>query len=272
MLQIGLNQMTVPTMSVGAFLRLAKSLGCDGVECRDDLEAALFDGMPPQDMRAMTRKQGLRLFGLAEVYGFNAPHSEILDKAAQLIQTAQSAGAEGVALIPMIGTAPIDRARQRAMLRSAIKRLTPLFAGSGVRGFIEPLGFGNSTLRFKSDVVDALRDLDAIENFALIHDTFRHHLAGESAVFGAETAMVHVSGVAASARQATALVDADRGLVGADDRLDNINQLNTLLNAGYTGPMSIEAFAPDVHKMTDPAAALAGSIAFIADKLDGVPA
>ena len=53
----------------------------------------------------------------------------------------------------------------------------------------------------------------------------------------------------------------------ADDRLTNLTQLRALNIAGAHCPASFECFAPEVHAMTDPMPALAGSFAFIADQM-----
>jgi len=68
------------------------------------------------------------------------------------------------------------------------------------------------------------------------------------------------------------MTDAHRVLVDANDRLGNITQLQTLKAQGYTGPASFECFAPQVHDMTDPSAALAGSISFITSQMTAAAA
>lgn len=128
----------------------------------------------------------------------------------------------------------------------------------GVVRLIEPLGFANASLRFKEDVAHALDRLGGPACFALIHDTFHHAVSGEAAVFAELTQVVHVSGVTRDALL-DRLRDADRGL-GA------MAQMARLKAAGYRGPFSIEAFAPDVHALEHPKAALLATIAFMSDQ------
>ena len=66
--------------------------------------------------------------------------------------------------------------------------------------------------------------------------------------------------------------DEHRVLVDAEDRLGNIAQIEALEAAGYAGPISFEPFAPEVHALADPAAALAGSFKFISSRLAGMAA
>ena len=49
----------------------------------------------------------------------------------------------------------------------------------------------------------------------------------------------------------------------ADDRLGNIAQIQALLRGGYTGFLSFEPFAPEVHGLADPAEALRRSMDLI---------
>ena len=61
--------------------------------------------------------------------------------------------------------------------------------------------------------------------------------------------------------------DADRVLVDGNDRLGNVEQITELLRGGYIGPLSFEAFSPDVHALIDPKEALSRSIHFIENEI-----
>ena len=67
MLPIGLNHMTVPHLSAYDLLELAASLGCAGVELRNDLGKPLFDGEDALQFGAKAKQAGQRIFALAEV-------------------------------------------------------------------------------------------------------------------------------------------------------------------------------------------------------------
>ena len=60
------------------------------------------------------------------------------------------------------------------------------------------------------------------------------------------------------------MLDAHRVLVDAADRLENLPQVARLLALGYAGPFSFEPFAAEVHDRTDIEAALADSMAHVA--------
>ena len=75
---------------------------------------------------------------------------------------------------------------------------------------------------------------------------------------------MHISGVTEPALAVDQMLDGHRVLVDADDRLENAAQIRALLEGGYDGPFSFEPFAPEVHQLADPKAALKASIDHLA--------
>lgn len=272
MLTFGLNHMTVPGVSSDALASLASTLGCAGVEYRNDLGRAFFESNSPAHAAEVARRNGQRILALAEVKAFNDPRGDGERQARRLVKLAQDCGAEGVALIPKMDAAPTPRRLQTQALKGALERLLEVFEGSGICGLIEPLGFANSTLRFKGDVAEVLHAMGSPECFGLIHDTFHHHLAETDSLHPELTRLVHISGVDDPEPRLGALTDADRVLIGADDRLANVAQLRALHEHGYCGVASFEAFSPKIHDLSDPVPALAGSIEFLSSQIAGLPA
>jgi 2-keto-myo-inositol isomerase len=156
---------------------------------------------------------------------------------------------------------------RQAHLRVALKALKPMLEDHGLVGLVEPLGFEICALRYKSEAVEAIEALGAAGQFKLVHDTFHHHLAHGGPIFPAMTGMVHISGVSDQQVSVAEMTDAHRILVDAADRLGNVAQIAALAKAGYTGPISVEAFAPEVHALADPARAIAASFEFIRSEL-----
>jgi len=263
MFAIGLNHKTMPRASTFSVLDAACDMGCVGVELRNDLAVPLFDAQAPEAVRDAAARQGLRILALAEVYGFNDNSEKTRAQVQELIDLAKGCGAEAIALIPRIEDTPVPRSIQRDRLRASLVALRPMIEQSGIIGLIEPLGFANSSLRFKADVRAVLNDLQNPACFSLIHDTFHHALAGEAQVFAKETKMVHISGVSDPTIEIAAMTDAHRGLVDGHDRLGNIKQIAALRAQGYDGPFSHEAFSADVHALEDPVAQITKSTKFI---------
>ena len=62
------------------------------------------------------------------------------------------------------------------------------------KGFVEPLGFAECSLRSKKMAIQAIRE-SGQDVYRLVHDTFHHFLGPDDRIFPAETGIVHISGV-----------------------------------------------------------------------------
>ncbi len=259
--------MSAPGLRWDAFLALAESLGCDGVEFRDDLPGPVFGGDDPERVRGSAREAGLRVLALAEVTAFNSWSDRKRAEAAALMRTASGCGAEAVILIPRCDGFGCGNGERQANLRVALRELAPMLVEHQLVGLVEPLGFELCSLRHKSEAVDAIEALGLAGRFRLIHDTFHHALAGGGPVFAEHTGIVHVSGVTDPRLALHEMLDGHRILVDVRDRLGSAAQVKELMRAGYAGPVSIEAFAASVHALHDPAKELARSFEFIFSNL-----
>ncbi len=267
--QFALNHMTAPRLDCRRFIDLAASLGCVGVELRNDLAdkklsgAAFFDGETPEAIGDYARAKGLRLLGLSEAYGFNSWSDAMRAKVQLLIDQAVASGAETISLIPRNDAPKWSDSERLAALRQALSEILPMLEKAGMVALVEPLGFATSSLRSKAEAVEAIEAVGGIGRFKLVHDTFHHHLAGGGAVFAEHTGIVHISGVVDPTLTPEEMQDGHRILVDARDRLGNVAQMRELMEAGYDGAFSYEAFSPEVHAMTDAATAIGESCAFI---------
>jgi 2-keto-myo-inositol isomerase len=263
MTQFALNHMTVARLTYVQLLDLAAALGCVGVEVRNDLPQALFDGIDPATAGAMARAKGLRLLAVAEVKRFNDWSATKAAEALALMQIAQAAGAEAVSLIPRNDNLGMGNGERQAALRVALKALLPMLEDHGLLGMVEPLGFEICALRYKSEAVEGIEGIGGTGRFRLVHDTFHHTLAHGGPLFPQHTGIIHISGVTDRTVTTGQMTDAHRVLVDRDDVLGNAAQIAALQAAGYTGPVSYEAFSPDVHALADPQAALRASMAHL---------
>jgi 2-keto-myo-inositol isomerase len=266
-MHFAINHMTVPRLSFRDLVELAARLGCAGIEVRNDLPQPLFDGMDPAAAGDLVRAHGLRLLSVAEVKRFNDWSADKAAEALDLIGIARAAGAEAVSLIPRNDGLGLGNGERQAALRVVLKALHPMLEDHDLIGLVEPLGFEICALRFKSEAVEVIETLGATGRFRLVHDTFHHVLAQEETFFPAHTGLIHISGVTDPTLSLAQMADTHRGLVEGGDRLGNIEQIARLAAAGCTGPVSFEAFAPQVHASTTAEADLAASIQFIREGL-----
>lgn len=263
-----LNHMTTANLRYDQVLSLASKLGCIGVEFRNDLPRALFDADAPERVRSLAKDANLRILGISEVKMFNVWSDARREEAAALIEIATEIGAESISLIPRCDGQGLGNGERQANLRVALRELLPMIRDAGLVGLVEPLGFEHSSLRLKEEAMDAIDGVGGRSIFKLVHDTFHHKLANETAFFCEDTGIVHVSGVVDSVVSVREMQDYHRILVDADDRLGNIAQLREMIKQGYTGSVSYEAFSPLVHDETNPFEAIKTSIEFIAHALE----
>lgn len=263
MVGFAINHMSVPRLSWEELLNTAGNLGCVGVEFRNDLDTPLFAGATPDQVAAAVRLKGLRVVGLSQVYPFNAFTDAIRDEVAALITMAKACGAETISLIPRNdGTGGADGERQDN-LRLALREIRPLLEQSDMVALVEPLGFERSSLRSKAETIEAIEAVGGAAQYKIVHDTFHHFIAGETEFFPEWTGIIHVSGVVDPSLAASEMEDEHRVLVDRHDRLGNVEQIAALRAGGYTGAVSMEAFSPETHALTDPEGALDASFEFM---------
>ena len=267
MTQFALNHMTAPGLGFEALISLASSLKCVGVEFRNDLGGALFDGVAPGEVKRLAQSAHIRILSLAELKAFNDWSDEKAQEALSLMGIARDCGAEGVSLIPRADGGRLDKEDRISDLTRSLDALLPMLEAFDLVGMIEPLGFERSNLRLKEEAVEVMESLGSSHRFKLVHDTFHHALAGGGSVFASHTGLVHVSGVEDQRPQFEQMTDDHRVLVGSKDRLGNVAQIEDLMAQGYSGPISMEAFSPEVHALDDPWSALNESFVHLTEAL-----
>ncbi|YBV95826.1 TIM barrel protein [Phyllobacteriaceae bacterium JZ32] len=272
--RFALNHMTVAGLDMAGLFGLARRLGMDEVEIRNDLSEngspAKGDirAVPAGEARRLAREAGVTIISINALQRFNAWTPERAAEAVELADYARESGARALVLVPVNdGTGQADGERQRN-LREALTALKPILAERGLTGLVEPLGFEICSLRSKREAAEAIAYVAGENVFRLVHDTFHHMLAGEDAFFPGLTGLVHISGVADPALAYPEMRDAHRVLVDERDRLGNAGQIRTLLEGGYDGPLSFEPFAQEVHDFQEPEREIAASMAFIRHALE----
>ncbi|MBD9496920.1 TIM barrel protein [Ensifer sp. ENS01] len=263
-LPFALNHMTTPNLLLGDFFELARSLGISSVEIRNDLTGnAILDGTPANDVAALASRNDITIISINALQRFNEWNEARQTEAEELIAYARDCGAKALVLVPVNdGTGQADGERQ-ANLREALSALKPMLETAGIIGLVEPLGFEICSLRSKTEAVEAIKAVEGVKTFRLVHDTFHHHLAGERAVYPEMTGLIHISGVTDERVAVSDLRDSHRVLVDHSDLLDNVGQIRRLRAAGYAGQLSFEPFAAEVHGLADPAAAVRQSADYI---------
>ncbi|TJZ90629.1 xylose isomerase [Paracoccus gahaiensis] len=257
-MRFAINHISAPKLGLAEFFAMTRRLGATEVEIRNDLPDVM-GSMDPAEVRAEAERQGVTILSINALYPFNVWSGDLPDRAVAMADYAQACGARAVVMCPLNDGTEVAFDD----LVAALKAMKPILQERGLTGLVEPLGFPVSSLRRKATAIEAIKAADGEGAYKLMHDTFHHHLAGETEFFPEWTGLVHISGVTDQHVAVEDMLDAHRVLVDGDDRLENLPQIKALLEAGYDGPFSFEPFAAEVHDAADPEAALKDSIGHI---------
>lgn len=259
-MEFAINHIAAPKLSVQDFLAMVRRLGADKVEIRNDIPDVM-NTVTATDVKAAAEAAGVTILSINALYPFNVWSGDLPDRAVAMADYARDCGAQALVLCPLNdGTAVA-----REDLVDALRNMAPILRERGLTGLVEPLGFPISSMRTKAEAVAAIEAADGADVYKLMHDTFHHHLAGETEFFPEWTGLVHISGVTDPDVAVDDMLDAHRVLVDGADRLENLPQIRALRAAGYEGPFSFEPFAEEVHALDDPEAALRQSMAHVTE-------
>lgn len=263
-MRFALNHIVSPDKPLAQFFAMAKSLGCAEVEIRNDMKgAAIADGTPPEAVRDAAAQAGVTIITINALYPFNVWSGEMEERTVKLAGYARACGAKALVMCPLNEGKSVPR----DSLVAGLKGIRPILRDNGLTGLVEPLGFHFSSMRTKAEALSAIRDAGGEDTYKLVHDTFHHHLGGETEFYPAQTGLVHISGVNDPAVAVNDMLDAHRILVDGQDRLGNIAQIKALIATGYKGPFSFEPFSAEVQSLGDHAAALKTSMEHVLNGL-----
>ena len=268
-IKFGFNHMVSPSLTPDELVSAAVRLGAVAIELRNDVgDNSLKDAETARRVGAKAADAGLEVRSVNALYPFNVWNEERGRQTETLARLAAACGATGLVMCPLNeGKMLEDSPEKAAGLRAALSGIRPILEDHGLEGFVEPLGFRVSSLRFKREALAAIDDIGGADVFSLVHDTFHHRGAGETELFAGRTGLVHISGLEDPSISFADMLDGHRVLVGPKDRLGNVEQLRQLYADGYDGVVSFEPFAKAVHGLADPIAAVRDSMAYLREAL-----
>ncbi|AUH64431.1 TIM barrel protein [Paracoccus zhejiangensis] len=257
-MRFAMNHIAAPGLSVEKFFAMARSLGVTEVEIRNDLPDVVGT-IAPDRVKAAAEAAGVTILTINALYPFNLWSGDLPERAERMADYASACGAGALVMCPLNDGRKVAHSR----VVEALDAMKPILTTRGLTGLVEPLGFPVSSLRTKAEAIAAITEAGDDGTYRLLHDTFHHHLSGEVQIYPHRTGLVHVSGVTDPALAVAEMLDEHRVLIDGEDRLDNAGQVRALIDGDYEGPFSFEPFAPEIHALTDPEAALRASIAHL---------
>ncbi|HTX73316.1 MAG TPA: TIM barrel protein [Rectinemataceae bacterium] len=255
--RFSLNRIAAPSVPLRDFFKLALAAGISKVELRNDIGGAdPIDGLEPAEAARLAGDLGIEILTINALQKFNlasvrAKASSDLDS---MLALARAVGCRAIVLCPNNAADDSRSAARRAIeTAEALAEFGPRFMAAGILGYVEPLGFGISSL----DSLVAAQEAIAKSGFScyrIVHDTFHFHIGPEDlSVLGSvlnvsNIGLVHISGVELDIPTGD-YRDAHRILVGPADRMKSREQIRTLEGLGYAGDFSFEPFAAEIQKL-----------------------
>ena len=256
--RVALNRIIYPNLDLQGFMALAAELGLSMVELRNDLpDRRIADGMEPQQVCELTHQYGTSIVSINALQKFNllSHLPAAMEELKDLIELSSAIHCPAIVLCPL--NDKHDKREPQQSFEETVRCLQayqPMFADAGVRGYVEPLGFAESSLASLITAQAAIRESQA-SCYRLVYDTFHHAIGPDSLEqLGVELdigiiGLIHASGVEADLPKER-YRDKHRVLITEADRFQNLEQISFLLQRSYSGPVSLEPFAVEIQNLS----------------------
>lgn len=259
--RFSLNRIISPALSLKEFIDLTADCALEYIELRNDLgDGKIIDNLKPDEVKKMCSDAGLKIATINAIQKFNLPSNfkkaeEEIKRTADLCKVI---GCSAIILCPNNDTNDRRSAEEFiADTAQALSLYSPIFKNAGITGLIEPLGFGECSIRGKKAAIKAITlsgsagctDPGNKECcYKVVHDTFHHYLGTDKEYFPHETGLIHISGVEDDIPDSK-MRDSHRVLVTDKDRIENKKQVRDMDEKGYNGIISFEPFSAGIQKM-----------------------
>jgi 2-keto-myo-inositol isomerase len=255
--KISLNRIICPRLELESFFQFAYDLNVCKVELRNDLPGEkIIDGYASEQVQELSSKYGIQIITINALQHFNLGTMlpQVVEELQTLVTLSTSIGCRAIVLCPhndVNDSRPPEQCFKETV--NALNAFAPLFEDSGLLGYIEPLGFQESSLR---SVMTARKAIQKTEHscYRLVHDTFHYSLSHETFAPISKgydvsyTGLIHVSGVERELPM-NQYRDTHRVFISSADKLNSREQIQKLIALGYTGDISFEPFAEEVQQM-----------------------
>ena len=247
-MKISINHSICPSLSYENFFKLAKDLEIPNVEIRNDLLNLNFDLKAINEISDLKEKYKINVISINALQKFNIWNKERKDELLFLCNAAKKINCKGIVLVPLNSGKYYEEDQRLSLLKNSLNEIGLILSDYAIKGYVEPLGFKSSSLRYKSDVIDLLDTIENKSKFSLVHDTFHHTVAEDKSIYVEHTSIVHISGVKNLVEESYNFTDEMRELIDESDRIKNVEQINFFLKNKFNSFFSIEPFSEKIQE------------------------
>jgi 2-keto-myo-inositol isomerase len=228
--------------------------------------------MPPAKAAELAQRHNIRILSINALQKFNVKAVQDKNQAEleKLLELAAVLHCTAIVLCPNNDTQDHrDAAHRVEETVAALRAFGPAFTKCGIQGWVEPLGFSESSLASIVVASETVRS-SGFGCYRILYDTFHHYLGPDTekdidgSFASSQVGLIHVSGVEAAIPKERCR-DEHRVLLSPSDRVGSREQIARLVSLGYAGDISFEPFSADVQRMSRDtlAAALTDSIEYL---------
>ena len=155
-----LNHIISPNLNLEKFFILSNKLKIKFIEIRNDL--------PKIDLSKIEPINALQKFNIWD----RKREKELL----YLCDFAKKCDVKAIVLVPL-NTGEFTEKNERVnLLNNSLKKINLILNDFNLLGYIEPLGFATSSLRYKSEVAKIINNSLSCSSLRILHDTFHHSI------------------------------------------------------------------------------------------------
>ena len=258
-----LNHILAPNLNIEDFVKLSKNLNIQNIEIRNDLPKILLQNINADTIKELVKEYNINILSINALQKFNIWNKEREKELLFLCQFAKNCNCKGIVLVPLNTGEFVNKVERIELLNNSLKKINSILIDYELLGYIEPLGFEISSLRFKSEVAEAIDQISTISNLKILHDTFHHYLAKEEKIFPHLTGLVHISGIPDTKLKNIEMKDDHRELIDSNDVLKNVEQIINLKKSKYNGVFSFEPFSKKIQNIDNPSNEVLKSINYL---------
>jgi len=255
--RFALNRIACPSLGIEDFFEFAAGLELSKVELRNDLPGGqVIDGLSPSRAAALAHASGIRVISVNALQKFNlkSARQKANEELERLLDLASEIHCPAIVLCPNNDSSDHRDARTKvAETVDALKAFGPAFTARGILGYVEPLGFSESSLASIIVAAETIRS-SGFGCYRILYDTFHHYVGPDTEndigphYQVSNTGLIHVSGVEAGVPK-DKYRDEHRVLPGPKDRTFCKEQIDHHGRLGYTGDISFEPFSAEVQRL-----------------------
>ncbi|BDR59928.1 TIM barrel protein [Lactobacillus xylocopicola] len=254
-----INRCCAGGLKLSDFVKLANEVGVHNIELRTDIHKGsnFLDDLSSAEFNQLQREYDVHVANISAEFNLDdrSHWNNKIQAVTELVNLAQKIGAQHILFTPIRNAHDIRTDDQKfADLVHNIRTYSDILGAAGINGLVEPLGFGDSSLRFPWVAQQVLQEADA-KNFKLIADTFHYYKAQvtkkdfDEKVDVSRVGLIHLSSIPTNKSPKEA-DDADRLFIcdNDEDIMKTIDQTNWFKESNYFGLYSFEPCAPEIDQ------------------------